>query len=247
MTTYTARVRRQTLTGTLADISAQYAALRDASGEGASTFPWPDVVDANGQTVGRLSYNGKVFNGDECIYSPFAVRPVSDFTEGQSVILTFDAGQPDQRTQAATIVRNIDATSAPLTDMWLVETDAGSRFGISGAAITPAPAAKPNTALFVIQYEDADIWMLDDGNLGSLCLARVFDTVSAAQLFLDTRKLRPGFRPCLAVQPLTEDMIHRMVEEAAKAYACAVRHNGDVDGWLATGARIRALLPLSVH
>lgn len=111
--------------------------------------------------------------------------------------------------------------------------------------MTTAPAT--NAALFVIQYEDADIWMLDDGNLGSLCLARVFDTAAAAQLFLDTRKLRPGFRPCLAVQTLTDAQLQRMLDDALECHACAVRHNGDVAGWVATVARIRALLPLSVH
>lgn len=112
--------------------------------------------------------------------------------------------------------------------------------------MTTAPAT--NAALFVIQYEDADIWMHHDGNLGSLCLARVFDTASAAQLFLDTRKLRPGFRPCLAVKPLADDQLQGMLDDAVACHACAVRHNApDVADWVATVARIRALLPLSVH
>lgn len=51
-TVYTAR--------TLAGISAAYCKARDESGEGASTFPFPDIEDG-GAFVARLSYNGRVW------------------------------------------------------------------------------------------------------------------------------------------------------------------------------------------
>ena len=43
-----------------ADASAQYSAARDASGEGASTFPSP-VLYENRKRVGRFSYNGRIW------------------------------------------------------------------------------------------------------------------------------------------------------------------------------------------
>lgn len=50
---------------TLAGISAAYCKARDESGEGASTFPFPDVRikgrDGKEMTVARMSYNGRVW------------------------------------------------------------------------------------------------------------------------------------------------------------------------------------------
>lgn len=51
---------------TLAGISAAYCKARDESGEGASTFPFPDIVGTDEKTgkktiVARLSYNGRVW------------------------------------------------------------------------------------------------------------------------------------------------------------------------------------------
>lgn len=51
---------------TAEEASAIYSKMRDESYEGAST--WPDG-DWNGY---RISYNGKVWDGEEVLYSPFA-------------------------------------------------------------------------------------------------------------------------------------------------------------------------------
>lgn len=54
---------------TLAGISAAYCKARDESGEGASTFPFPDVRikgrDGKEITVARMSYNGRVWPNAE--------------------------------------------------------------------------------------------------------------------------------------------------------------------------------------
>lgn len=57
-------------------LSRAYCEVRDASGEGASTFPTPTVYDDSGASVARLSYNGRVWGdkewspGDEPLYCP---------------------------------------------------------------------------------------------------------------------------------------------------------------------------------
>lgn len=66
---------------TLAGISAAYCKARDESGEGASTFPFPDIEDG-GAFVARLSYNGRVWPygayGESLpLYDP-AADPVPD-------------------------------------------------------------------------------------------------------------------------------------------------------------------------
>lgn len=46
---------------TLQEASVRYEAVRDESGEGASTFPDGDVLDADGRSIARISYNGRVW------------------------------------------------------------------------------------------------------------------------------------------------------------------------------------------
>ncbi len=46
---------------TLQEASVRYESERDASGEGASTFPDGDVLDPDGRTIARVSYNGRVW------------------------------------------------------------------------------------------------------------------------------------------------------------------------------------------
>lgn len=73
-TVYTAR--------SLAGISAAYCKARDDSGEGASTFPTPDI-QWNEEGVARLSYNGRIWPlvdwvaGLAPLYDP-AADPVPD-------------------------------------------------------------------------------------------------------------------------------------------------------------------------
>lgn len=49
-----------------AEASAVYAKLRDASGEGFST--WPQGTLSSGA---RISYNAKVWHGDKLIFDPY--------------------------------------------------------------------------------------------------------------------------------------------------------------------------------
>lgn len=55
-----------------ADASKTYAAERDASGEGCSTFP-EGALTLDGQPVARVSYNGRVWppeTGKRMLYDP---------------------------------------------------------------------------------------------------------------------------------------------------------------------------------
>ena len=56
----------------IAAASQHYAAQRDASGEGASTFR--EGVLADGRKRLRISYNGKVWDGGKVIYDPFRAQ-----------------------------------------------------------------------------------------------------------------------------------------------------------------------------
>lgn len=50
----------------LEEASQIYGRLRDESGEGASTFP-----EGKLSTGHRISYNGRVWSGSTCVYSPY--------------------------------------------------------------------------------------------------------------------------------------------------------------------------------
>lgn len=49
----------------LEQASQMYCAARDAFGEGASRTPEGLIVTAEGRTVGRISYNGRVWSPEE--------------------------------------------------------------------------------------------------------------------------------------------------------------------------------------
>lgn len=57
------------------------------------------------------------------------------FQPGQAVTVTFNRGCDNEFSYSATVVENIDAGCAPLTNMWLVRLPNGCRFGISGEAL----------------------------------------------------------------------------------------------------------------
>ncbi len=58
--TFSFKLRGETIRReTLADLSGAYCEMRDASGEGASTFPTPLVRHLG--VIGRLSYNGRIW------------------------------------------------------------------------------------------------------------------------------------------------------------------------------------------
>lgn len=52
---------------TLEAAQRQYVALRDASGEGASTFAFGTILDGNANVTYIISYNGRVWNGNTMI------------------------------------------------------------------------------------------------------------------------------------------------------------------------------------
>lgn len=68
----------------LEEASRRYAFVRDRCGEGASTISSAPILDAAGNQVAYISYNGKVwagraeewvaFSGKAPIYDPFAAR-----------------------------------------------------------------------------------------------------------------------------------------------------------------------------
>lgn len=60
----TIRGRHSQAVSTLRDASEAYAKVRDDSGEGASTFP-EGVVRAGRLAIGRVSYNGRVWQPGE--------------------------------------------------------------------------------------------------------------------------------------------------------------------------------------
>lgn len=61
------------------DVSCLYQSTRDASGEGASTFPEGVMLDTRGKIVGWVSYNGCIWDrkGDNrvLIYDPAGIWP----------------------------------------------------------------------------------------------------------------------------------------------------------------------------
>lgn len=63
--------RLSTEVADFSEASRVYDALRDASGEGASTFPEGDL---RGTAVYRVSYNAKIWEGDVCVFDPYAVK-----------------------------------------------------------------------------------------------------------------------------------------------------------------------------
>lgn len=65
---YTFKLRGKTYAAeSLADLSLQYGRVRDASGEGCSTFPTP-AVRMGSAYLGALSYNGRIWNENGLMY-----------------------------------------------------------------------------------------------------------------------------------------------------------------------------------
>ena len=72
---FTFKLRNETYTAsTLAKLSEIYCSVRDASGEGYSTFPTPSIRDGK-SIVGKFSYNGRIWSDME--YNPTA-KPIYD-------------------------------------------------------------------------------------------------------------------------------------------------------------------------
>ena len=60
-------------TGTsLEEASRIYVSLREASNEGASTWPNASIFEDTGKFIGRLSYNAKIWSEDNALlYNPY--------------------------------------------------------------------------------------------------------------------------------------------------------------------------------
>ncbi len=66
--------KRRIFVGSLAEASATYAEIRDASREGASTFP-TGVILRDDKRIATVSYNAKVFdNARACIFDPYSAE-----------------------------------------------------------------------------------------------------------------------------------------------------------------------------
>ena len=59
---HTMRLRGKTFKGDFAELSRAYCAERDASGLGGSKFREGRIMDARGNLVARISYNGRVWS-----------------------------------------------------------------------------------------------------------------------------------------------------------------------------------------
>jgi len=69
------RARKLVEVESYAEASRLYAALRDQSGYGASRMPEGRIYDAaTNQLVARLSYNGRIWAGERCIFDPFGTE-----------------------------------------------------------------------------------------------------------------------------------------------------------------------------
>jgi len=111
---------------------------------------------------------------------------------------------------------------------------------------TPAPRSS-NRAYFSIRYVGMDMWMEDCGNLSSQLNAAIFDTVEDAQRFLDTRRLRRGFRPNLKVQEVAVERIAEMAEEAQRYSEGPKLPFGNHEAeWAARAEVLRTYLPLEM-
>lgn len=53
--------RKRIQVASLADASSGFVAMRDRAGFGASRTPTPLITDADGNVVGYVAYNGRVF------------------------------------------------------------------------------------------------------------------------------------------------------------------------------------------
>ena len=59
----------------LAAASRLYAELRDRSGHDVNTMPEGRVYDAEtSKLVASISYNGRIWQGDRCVFDPFEAR-----------------------------------------------------------------------------------------------------------------------------------------------------------------------------
>lgn len=105
-----------------------------------------------------------------------------------------------------------------------------------------------NQAFFGICYTGmSDCWMEDCGNVSSQMQAAIFETAAEAQQFLDTRRLRRGFRPRLRVEEISVERIAGMAAKAQEYADSPPLPFGDHNAmWAARAEVLRGFLPLSM-
>jgi hypothetical protein len=104
-----------------------------------------------------------------------------------------------------------------------------------------------NRAIFGIKHIDMrDCWMTECGNLQGQTGAILFETREEAQRFLDTRRLRRGFRPRLAVAEVTCATVAELAAFAREASVTAIYEKADHRPlWAARAAYLETFLPLA--
>lgn len=110
-----------------------------------------------------------------------------------------------------------------------------------------ATITRANRAIFGIKHVDMrDCWMTECGNLQGQTGAIFFETREEAQRFLDTRRLRRGFRPKLSVAEVSCATIAELVAFAREAAVDAVYPKADHRPlWAARAAYLETFLPLA--
>ena len=104
-----------------------------------------------------------------------------------------------------------------------------------------------NQAFFAICHNNvADCWMNEGGNLQSQIGAIIFETAAEAQQFLDTRRLRRGFRQSLAVREVSLETI-RELAGTARHYSTLppLPARDDRQMWADRAEHLSAFLPLA--
>jgi hypothetical protein len=104
-----------------------------------------------------------------------------------------------------------------------------------------------NRAFFAIKHTEVrDMWMIDEGNLQSQIGAIIFETSEDAQRFLDTRRLRRGFRAKLVVAEVSVETIRALAKMAREFSAePATQYNDGRPYWTARAEYLEAFLPLA--
>jgi hypothetical protein len=104
-----------------------------------------------------------------------------------------------------------------------------------------------NRAFFAIKHTDVrDCWMNEGGNLQGQTGAIIFETSEDAQRFLDTRRLRRGFRRSLAVAEVSVVTIKDLANTAREFAAMPSQAvNDDRPYWAQRAAYFETFLPLA--
>lgn len=89
--------------------SEVYSAYRDSLGVGASEF-YPGIIrNEHGQTIANISYNGRVWCVDACIYDPFITDPLMRLLAGwHAWLIGYDPFKDDPTITVEQVQKNLD-------------------------------------------------------------------------------------------------------------------------------------------